>query len=234
MDYHGFKSMLNRYYARHIGGEQRPVVFDIDTAFPSLGKLTAAYPKIRVEFDRLIAKRLEMPRYHDVDPGEAEISGNQAGKRWTVFMLDIIGNRPAENRAHCPETCQALEQVESLMQAFFSILEPGKSIPLHEGPYLGYLRYHLALRVPTVNPPTLWLAGQPYTWREGEAVLFDDSWPHRVENNAEELRGVLVVDVLRPMSIVPSLVNRATTRLLVAPTYGRRVAQRVRQFKKAA
>lgn len=234
MDYHGFKAMLNRYYARHVGGDARPVFFDIEQTFPALGAVTAAYPTIRAELDRLLDGSPALPKYHEVDPGEAEISDTPEPGQWSVFMLDCIGHKPEANRALCPQTCQALDQVPSLMQAFFSILDPGKSIPLHEGPYLGYLRYHLALRVPGENPPTLWLNDQPYTWREGEAVLFDDSWPHRVENSASEPRAVLVVDVLRPMPTMPALVNRLTTNLLVAPIYGRQVAKRVRQYKKAA
>ena len=43
--------------------------------------------------------------------------------------------------------------IPNLFQAFFSILEPGKSIPAHEGPYCGYLRYHLGLIVPEESPP---------------------------------------------------------------------------------
>ncbi|MBX9790502.1 MAG: aspartyl/asparaginyl beta-hydroxylase domain-containing protein [Pirellulales bacterium] len=144
------------------------------------------------------------------------------------------GDQAQENRALCPDTCAVLARVPSLMQAFFSILDPGKSIPLHNGPYLGYLRYHLGLRVPKHAPPTLWIADEPYTWREGEAVMFDDSWPHRVENHARELRGVLIIDILRPLPLVPSLVNRLTTQVIVRHTYGRHVADRVRRFKEAA
>ena len=108
-------------------------------------------------------------------------------KRWNVFLLEIMGHRPAQNRASCPETCRAIEQVPNMIQAFFSILEPGKSVPEHEGPYLGYLRYHLGVRVPVRNPPKLVVNGQDYVWKEGEAVLFDDSWPHSVVNHSEEL-----------------------------------------------
>jgi hypothetical protein len=45
---------------------------------------------------------------------------------------------------------------------------------------------------------------------------------------------VLVVDVLRPMPTLPTLVNRLTTGVIAKHTYGRSVAQRVREYKKAA
>ena len=37
-------------------------------------------------------------------------------------------------------------------------------------------------------------------WREGEAVLFDDTRPHEVWNDTNEPRVVLLFDVLRPMN----------------------------------
>jgi aspartyl/asparaginyl beta-hydroxylase (cupin superfamily) len=40
----------------------------------------------------------------------------------------------------------------ALFQAFFSILDGGKSIPRHAAPYRGYLRYHLGLKVPKLLP----------------------------------------------------------------------------------
>ena len=230
VDYHIFKSLLNGFYARHIGGDHRPVFCDIDAVCPPLHAITRAYREIRAEFNALLSGRARLPRYHEVDTGEAAISAGEADKNWSVFMLDILGHKPEENRALCPRTCRVLEGVPNLLQAFFSVLDPGKSIPLHKGPYLGYLRYHLGLRVPSHNPPRLIVNTQPYVWREGEAVLFDDSWPHAVENQADEMRAVLVVDILRPMPLLPTLLNRLTTNLVGHHTYGRRVAGKVRQF----
>lgn len=229
MDYHVFKSMLNRYYSRHVGGERRPVFFDIGSSFPNLQKVTEGYPKIREEFERLLDAQTPMPRYHDIDVGEAEISAT-TDHNWKVFMLDVLGHKPQVNRALCPETCRCLDAVPDLLQAFFSILDPGKSIPLHVGPYLGYLRYHLALRVPTENPPKLRVGPHEYVWKEGEAVLFDDTWPHAVENTSHGIRAVLIIDVLRPMPRIPHFLNRVTTRFIAAPTYGRKLAEQVAQF----
>lgn len=227
MDYHPFKSMLNRYFARYVGGARRPVFFDIEATCPELTVITRSYATIREECDRVLGLRCGLPRYHEIDPGEADISTvADPDKNWNVFMLYILGHRPRRNRALCPETCRVLDGVPRLTQAFFSVLDPGKSIPLHEGPYLGYLRYHLALRVPAEDPPTLVLNAREYVWREGEAVLFDDTWPHEVVNHGTDIRAVLIVDVLRPLPLWPSAVNTLVARALVGPTYGRAVARR--------
>ena len=225
MDYHQFKAVLNRYFSRHVGGSRRPVFFNIEETYPALNHVTRHFSVIRDEFERLMQSNLRVPRYHEVDAGERAISATTA-HNWNVFMLEILGHRPEVNRVRCPETCRVLDSVPNKLQAFFSILDPGKSIPLHEGPYLGYLRYHLALRVPRDNPPKIVVNGQSYTWREGEAVLFDDSWPHEVINHSANVRAVLIVDVLRPMPWLPSLVNRLTAQVIARHTYGRKVARK--------
>jgi aspartate beta-hydroxylase len=233
VDYHIFKSALNWYLGRYVGGRLRPTIFDISLAYPELDAVTQAYPVIRAEFDRLMADWSQLPKYHEVDAGEVAIS-NTTPKNWSVFMLEVLGQRPALNRACCPKTCQVLERVPNLIQAFFSILDPGKNVPEHEGPYLGYLRYHLALRVPRHNPPKLVVAGRDYYWREGEAMLFDDSWPHAVVNPSNEMRAVLIVDVRRPFPMVPNLLNRFVTDVVGRHTYGRKVARKTDEFAAAA
>jgi aspartyl/asparaginyl beta-hydroxylase (cupin superfamily) len=229
MDYHIFKSALNRYLSRYVGGERRPVFFDVGKAYPALARVTDNFPAIRAEYDRLVAEWEAFPQYHEVDSGEAAIS-NTTPKRWSVFLLEILGHRPKANRACCPDTCRILDRIPGLIQAFFSILEPGKSIPEHEGPYLGYLRYHLGLHVPTRRPPRLVVKSQDYYWQEGEGVLFDDSWPHEVVNHSPEMRAVLVIDVRRPLPAMPGLVNRFLTDIVARHTYGRKVALKADMF----
>jgi aspartyl/asparaginyl beta-hydroxylase (cupin superfamily) len=229
LDYHIFKSIANGFFGLFIGRRTRPTFFNIEQSYPGLDHVTRAYPAIRQEFDRLIKDSGDLPEYHEIDPGERAIS-NTTPKRWNVFMLEIMGHRPAKNRACCPETCRALAQVPNVIQAFFSILDPGKSVPEHEGPYLGYLRYHLGVRVPAQNPPRLIVNKQDYVWREGEAVLFDDSWPHSVVNHSDEMRAVLIVDVRRPLPFAADLVNRLLVDVVGRHTYGRALARKAEEF----
>jgi aspartyl/asparaginyl beta-hydroxylase (cupin superfamily) len=229
LDYHIFKGVANAYFDRYTGGRERPTFFDVRAVCPALDAVTAAYPTVRAEFDRLPISPEALPQYHEVDPGEAKIS-NTTPKRWSVFMLEILGHRLEANRALCPETSRLLDRVPNLIQAFFSILEPGKSIPEHEGPYRGYLRYHLALRVPKESPPQLVVNGQDYVWKEGEAVMFVDSWPHSVVNHSAETRTVLIVDIRRPLPYAPDLFNRFLTDVAARHTYGRKVARKAQQF----
>ena len=86
-----------------------------------------------------------------------------------------------------------------------------KSVPAHCGRHYYYLRYHTAFYVPKKDPPSIRIKDQHYTWIEGESVLFDDSWDHEVKNDSDEIRVVLIVDVLRPMPFAFSFVNRMVT-----------------------
>lgn len=229
MDYHYFKDKVNKFYGRYLGYENRPTFFDIQQTFPSLNSITQHVEKIRAEFERVLANTPQLPRYHDIDPGEAAIS-DTTEKNWNVFMLYLLGYQLQEARTLCPELCKLLKGVPNLIQAFFSILEPGKSIPLHEGPYLGYLRYHLGIHIPKNNPPHIIVNNQPYTWCEDEAVLFDDSWPHEVRNNSDDYRAVLIIDVLRPMPFLPTLLNKFVTNIIARYTYGRQTIKRAMQY----
>jgi len=219
---------LNKWFWRGVGGDDRPVVYDIDATFPALRRLETpeAIETIRSELASILPDRDDIPRYHEIDPGRSHIS-NESGDQpsWRVFMLYAMGAKPEENRAKCPKTCELVDGLPDLFQAFFSILEPHKSVPPHQSPYAGYLRYHLPLVVPTDNPPRMRIKDQWHTWREGQGLLFCDYWEHEVENHSDQVRVVLIVDLFRPMPPVRDRVNRLVTRTLLRRRYGKKIAE---------
>jgi aspartyl/asparaginyl beta-hydroxylase (cupin superfamily) len=223
-------SVFNPVFNWFIGGDDRPVFFDIDRVYPALRIFERHYEQINAELQKLLPSQHRMPRYHDIDDDLLFASGRyHRDKRWSVFMLYCYGEKPEFNRAQCPRTCELLDSIPHLCQGFFSILDPGKSIPRHTSPSRYYLRYHLGLTVPERNPPYLLLRDQKYTWQQGEAVLFDDSWDHEIVNHATELRAVLIVDVLRPMPLPAHLLGRLIM-LLARWIYAFETHRRVRKF----
>ena len=77
----------------------------------------------------------------------------------------------------------------------FSILEPGKHLPPHRGPYNGVLRLHLGLIVPEPREQLgIRVDNDVYRWQEGEAVIFDDAYEHEAWNRTPHTRVVLFVD----------------------------------------
>ncbi len=149
-----------------------------------------------------------IPRYHEISPRETYISGTvDPDKDWRVFALSTLIGIPLANRERCPQTTIFIDRIPGVISAFFSILDAGKSIPAHCGPSLGYLRYHLALRVPKINPPSIRVKDQYYIWEEGKSIVFDDSWEHQVFNESNDLRVVLIVDIFRPMPLPLHMMN---------------------------
>jgi len=197
----------------NVGGKRRPVFLDIDEVYPSLRKIDKAYPVIREEMEQLLAGKNQIPRYHELDAGQTGISADTEHD-WKVFMLYAMGEKPQANRARCPQTSAVLDEIPDLFQAFFSILDPGKHVPAHCGPYRGYLRYHLGLKVPATNQPTIRVKDTVYAWEEGKSVLFDDSWDHEVHNQSDGIRVVLIIDVLRPMPQPFRLINHTVTAII--------------------
>jgi aspartyl/asparaginyl beta-hydroxylase (cupin superfamily) len=218
---------VNRFFDLYTGGARRPVFFDVPATCPQLAELGRAFPAIGEELRTLLAEKTEIPRYHEVDRMQQYISASRdPDKDWKVFYLYAMGEKPAANRARCPRTSELLDRVPGLFQAFFSILDGGKSIPAHEGPYRGYLRYHLGLIVPPENPPRIRIKDQFYTWREGEGVLFDDSWQHEVINQSTSDRVILIVDIRRPMPLVFSAFNRFV-EMVMRMVYGKQILKKL-------
>jgi aspartyl/asparaginyl beta-hydroxylase (cupin superfamily) len=224
MDFADAHRMVNSWFLKTAGGDGRPAFHDIDAVCPALRRIDRAFPEIRAEVLGILDRRHELPLLHETDPGQECIS-DATPEDWRVLYLSLMGARADANRARCPVTSAAVDRVPGVFQSCFSILDPGKSVPPHAGPYFGYLRYHLALVVPDQDPPQLKVNGEPYTWREGESILFDDTHTHEVINTSAEPRVVLIVDVFRPMPLAQTLVNRGARRL-AARVYGRPTLQR--------
>ncbi len=219
-------NMLTRYFLRVAGGASRPVFYDIDAVYPDLRELENHYDTIRGEVEAILPSKQEIPQYHEADSTRSHISsGEDPDRNWHVLMLYLMGEKPPENRALCPETSRLLDAIPDLYQCFVSILEPLTSVPPHATTYGGYLRYHLPLIVPEERPPTMRVKDQMHTWSEREAILFDDSWDHEVFNECQSIRVILVVDLLRPMPRIADCLNRLTTRCILRPFYGRPVAK---------
>lgn len=216
--------LVNGYFNWRIGGSKRPVFFDIaHTCYP-LNQVTHQFPTIATEYKSLSSQALKP--YHELDDDQGNLSRGSESGDWSVFLLHAMGYQPKVAGIHCPKTLELLESIPGLFQAFFSVLPPGKSIPLHQGSYKGYIRYHLALEVPSESPPILKVHNQEYEWKEGEAMMFDDSWPHEVVNNSKEIRAVLVIDVLRSFKFPLNWLNTFLGKTVIKHLYGRKLVNK--------
>jgi len=206
---------VNKLLKRHLA--DRPVFHDIDQVFPALRKIDEKFEQIREELLAVLPEKHRIPRYHEVDETQSFLAD---GGDWRMLYVHMYGSGDrVPTRRLCPRTAAIVDQVPDVCGAYFSILDAGKSIAAHSAPYLGYLRYHLGLIVPETNPPTIRIRDQYHTWREGESVLFDDTLEHEVFNEAESIRVVLIVDVMRPLPWWLDRLNRLVARVSAARVF---------------
>jgi beta-hydroxylase len=57
----------------------------------------------------------------------------------------------------------------------------------------------LGLKTPNSERCRITVDGQTYWWKDGEGVLFDETFLHRAENDTDQDRLILFCDVERPM-----------------------------------
>ena len=165
--------------------------------FPWTAVLERDWQLIRKELDMVMTYRDQMPSFQEI---LKEVGAIQSDHQWKTFFLAGIGMDCAENRRRCPETVRLLEKIPGLTTAFFSILSPGKHIPAHRGAWNGILRLHLGLLVPEPRERVRIRIGNDfYSWREGEVLIFDDTFNHEVWNDTTGYRVVLFVDFARPL-----------------------------------
>ncbi|MGR8919034.1 MAG: aspartyl/asparaginyl beta-hydroxylase domain-containing protein [Gammaproteobacteria bacterium] len=206
---------ISSFQARHSAIPSTPVL-DNDT-FDWTGRLAAAYPAIREEFEAVWRHPEDIPAFHEISPDQARIS---RGTAWKTYALFIFGQQVQPNCSECPRTAALLAGLPGLQNAWFSILAPGYHIPPHRGPTRALVRCHLGLHVPAARDDC-WIRidQERRSWAPGEVLLFDDTYEHEVQNNTGEYRAVLFLDIDRPMDVIGRGFNRSVLRLMQATHY---------------
>jgi beta-hydroxylase len=99
----------------------------------------------------------------------------------------------------CPRTTELVQSIGSIKAAMFAELPPGSKLVRHRDPYAGSYRYHLGLDTPNDAGCYINVDGESYHWRDGEAVMFDETFIHYAENTTDKNRIILFCDIERPM-----------------------------------
>ena len=173
-----------------------PPIYD-NAVFPWTKVIERDWRVIRAELDRVLTRKDDLPGFHELSTDVAVISQDRG---WKTFFLCGYGFRSANNIKLCPETWRVCQNIPGLITVMFSILEPGKHLPPHRGPYNGVLRLHLGLIVPEPREQLgIRVENDVYRWREGEAVIFDDAYEHEAWNRTPHTRVVLFVDFIKPL-----------------------------------
>lgn len=205
-----------------------PCVYD-NAAFPWVEGIERHWRTIRDELDQVMARKADLPNVQDITPDAAAISRDE---RWKIFPLIAYGIRSRPNIARCPRTWEIVQRIPGLTTAMFSILDPGKRLPAHRGPYNGVLRLHLGLIIPQPRERLAIRIGPELRhWEEGRALIFDDAYEHEAWNETDEVRAVLFVDFAKPLRFPASTLNRLLLAVARFSPFLREGGENLRQWE---
>lgn len=187
---------------------------------PWATQLAAAYPEIRAEAAALIAEQVQLSgflNFKEGDPVEKYLSGTSNKPAWDAFFFYRRGTRFDENHARCPKTSALLESIElcrvrdQAPEICFSVLTPGSHIMPHHGVTNTRVVVHLPLIVPGDCALNI-VDGDAHYWKEGELMMFDDTYQHEAWNKSDQTRVILLMDAWNPHL---TAVEKQAVKLLV-------------------
>jgi beta-hydroxylase len=189
-----------------------PAIYD-NAMFPWTASIEREWHLIRDELDRLLVRKEELPGFHEIS---TDVMNTSQDSGWKTFLLAGYGLTSKRNIATCPETWRICQNIPGLLTVMFSILEPGKHLPPHRGPYNGVLRLHLGLIVPEPRSDLgIRVGSEVYRWTEGKVVVFDDAYEHEAWNRTPHTRVVLFVDFVKPLRMPARFLNWLLLKLAI-------------------
>lgn len=162
---------------------------------PALQVLDDNWEIIRDEAMRMAElRRIKAAERHD------DIGFNSFFKNgWKRFYLKWYDARHQSAEELCPRTVGILKDLPTIKAAMFAELPPGSKLNRHRDPFSGSLRYHLGLATPNDDGCHIIVDGETYSWRDGESVVFDETYVHEAHNKTDANRIILFCDVERPL-----------------------------------
>lgn len=181
----------------------------IDPALvPGLNEVASNWQAMRDEIVPLMQERGGIPPLGEISPDHRRIASSPA---WKSFFFEGYGYQVRQNQARCPIITDAISRIPGVVVAFLSIMEPGTHVPRHRGLTKSWLNCHLPLMLPNDGKRCeIAINDEIYHWREGEWLVFDETFPHEVWNLSDQPRVMLLLQVQRDMK----LAGRALTGLL--------------------
>jgi beta-hydroxylase len=148
--------------------------------------------------------------------GDQDIAFSSFYRRgWKSFYIKWYGHPLPSAERLCPRSAALLNQVPSIRGALFANLPAGGSLGRHRDPFAGFVRYQLGLETP--NSDACWISvdGEKRSWRDGEVLIFDETYVHEVLNDTDKDRLILFCDVERPVAAPMRPINRAFLSLVM-------------------
>jgi beta-hydroxylase len=177
--------------------------------FPELAPIQENWQTIRAEALELHRRRCFESINEPGESGHYDIGFRTFFKYgWRKFYLKWYGYTHQSAIEACPKTVEILKGIPSVRGAMLSTLPAGGKLTRHIDPLGCSVRYHLGLATPNSDACYLNVDGNVQSWRDGEAFLFDETYPHFAANDSEDERIILMCDVERPTWLLGRVLNR--------------------------
>jgi beta-hydroxylase len=163
--------------------------------FKELEPLQQNWQIIRAEAENLLALKKIKAAEQNNDAGFNSFFKNG----WKRFYLKWYDASHPSAEQLCPQTYALLKAIPTVKAAMFAELPPGGKLNPHRDPFAGSLRYHLGLATPNDDRCFIDVDGERHSWRDGQGVMFDETYIHWAINGSESDRIILFCDVERPM-----------------------------------
>jgi len=154
----------------------------------------------------------DMEILQHVEKNTGSINSDKNNPAWRLYGL-ILNKIPLENSKNCPETMKLLSKYSNrILNAGFSLLEPGSYIGSHHDDNNMFYRLHIPLITPTNNNihsntvidqstskgelAVLQLENDYRIWKDSEYFIINDTCQHNAWNNTDQNRIVLLIDIL--------------------------------------
>ena len=212
-DHSTFLAPVNAFFYMFSSVPSQPFLEERD--FPELRTLTENWQTIREEGLRLLDDGYvrAAAAYNDLGFNSFFRTG------WKRFYLKWYGDPLPSAELMCPKTVALLNALPNVHGAMFAMLPPGGRLVRHRDPFAGSLRYHLGLSTPNSDDCFIEVDGVRRGWRDGEAMIFDETFIHYAENKTQQNRLILFCDVDRPLwGALPRAVSHFISNHIVKAT----------------
>jgi len=184
--------------------------------FPLSAELEKSYQDILPELMNIVGMFQRLAPFQEISPHQTYISNDD---KWKLFFLRGAGINFKRNWKLAPKTWAIFARHPEAVSVYVSILGPHKALNEHEGPWAGVLRMHLGIDIPNEKLCALFCNGEQRHWRNGEVLVFDDTYPHIALNCTDKLRAVLFIDIMRPLPQPWNAINWIVLRLSILLPY---------------
>jgi aspartate beta-hydroxylase len=173
---------------------------------PWASRLADAFPEIRREATAILEADSDLPDFFKLPPGtsmDKYLGGSAQRPAWQAFFFYRHGRRYDANHARCPVTSEVLDSLDlcriadQAPEICYSVIRPHTVLKAHHGVTNARLVMHLPLIVPPDCALNVVDVGE-HQWREGELMMFDDTYLHEAWNRSDRSRVIVLMDCWNP------------------------------------